>query len=386
MSLVKNFDSKTQMFGFLDSSGAIIVPHVYVATGEWSEGLIYVKRSGWRGFLNENADEVISLNGYSETAELPVFCNGVCVVSCVKPDGRIAKGCIDKSGAIVIPVENEFCRALSDSIFIIIKNDCRYLRLKDGFSIEISEYLSIGAITAGRYITVSKEGKYGVEKWGCIDFHGQLVIPNLYDSISVSPSEQLTVRNGNRFGIIDLKGNEITGLIYSQAMCFQNGRCAVGIDNKWGFIDVNGKVIVPIAYLCVIDTGKIILVMHNDRTWSILNGDGRTISKSRYQEVKQFSEGRCAVKDLNGWGFIDEDGTVCIPCQFSEVGIYSGGTCKVKRKGLVTGNDNPWGEIDKDGNFIKMWENNNAENISKKVEEAFWNVGKAIHILKKILR
>lgn len=59
---------------------------------------------------------------------------------------------------------------------------------------------------------------------------------------------------------------------------------------------------------------------------------------------------------------------------------------KVKRTGLVTGNDNPRGEIDLNGNFTKMWENNNAENISKKVGDTFWKVGRFLNVVMRIRR
>lgn len=386
MKLIKQNDSTTRKIGFLDSSGAIIVPYVYDTVGEWKEGFIYVRRSGWRGFLDENADEVISLNEYVESAELPMFCNGVCVVSRRRPDGSQAKGCIDKTGAVVVSFENEYCKALSDSVFITVKDDSRYLRLRDGHSVDISEYLSIGEITAGDYITVSKVGKYGVEKWGCIDLYGNLVIPNIYDSILISPDKLITVKNGNRYGVIDVNGNDITGLIYTQALAFQNGHCAVSVDNKWGVIDAQGHLVVPMIYLGVRDHGDFLFVKNSDNSWSVLNGDGKTVTKFRYHDLSHFSEGRCAVKRLDVWGFVDESGNECIPCQFKEVGTFTDGRCKVKRTGLVTGNDNPWGEIDLNGNFTKMWENNNAENISKKVGDTFWKVGRFLNVVMRIIR
>lgn len=318
MKLIKKLDEGTKLFGFHDTSGAVVVPYVYTAVGEWNEGYIYVKRPGWRGFLDENADEVCPLNEYAETGSYPSVCNGVCVVSRVSSDGHVVKGCVDMTGTIVVPVENAFCQALTDSVFVVVKDNQRLLKRKDGSSVDISEYLAVGSVTAGEYVTVSMTGKYGLEKWGCIDFQGRLVIPNLYDGILASSSKLITVRNGNRFGIVDMNGNAVTDLIYTQAKCFQ--------------------------------------------------------------------EGRCAVKNANGWGFIDETGKQCIPCQFSDVESFKDGTCRVKRTGRVTGNDNPWGVIDRDGNFVKMWENNNAEHAAQKVGEIFWNIGKIISIAVKILR
>lgn len=383
VELTRFRDNKTGKIGFKNQVGTLIVPCVYTDTAfAWSEGFIYVQRPGWKGFLNEDGDEVVCLNDYYLSEhEHPCFQNGVCRVSKEISKGNIVRGFIDNKGKEICPIEFSDCRLISQEIIIASKGKRKEMHHVGGKTVDLSAFYSIGTIIAPKLLTVSVEGKYGLEKWGCVDLDGNIVIPTVYDQILGSDGTRITVKLSDKYGIIDTRNCNITGFLYEEARVFKQGRCAVCINSKWGFIDTEGEFCIPASYKTVRDfDASITGVQIGNDEWCLIERNGDLALNVKYKEIGNFQEGLCAVKTFKGWGFINETGAVCIPCQFAEVEAFVNGQCKVKRPGLVTGKDSPWGIIDKKGNFTQNWDNNNLKNISDKVGEVFTFLGKIVSV------
>lgn len=131
-----DMSSETWAYGFMDHSGNMVIPQIYSAAGNFSEGLAAVCGSdGLWGYIDKAGDPVIPFT-YDGAGS---FADGLAPVS---KNGKT--GYINAQNEAVIPFEYE-----------------------DGFG------------AGGGVCTVAKNGKYGL-----IDYNGNEVLPFEYDDIS----------------------------------------------------------------------------------------------------------------------------------------------------------------------------------------------------------
>lgn len=318
-------DPKTGKYGFYGRHGRN-VPCVFNETADcWSDGMIFVSRDGWKGFLNEAAHEQIDLSDYVVGNGIyPQFVRGIC---CLVKNifGTHKMGCIDKQGKETVPFVYDNCKVLTNDREAVIyverggKKEILSLDGKkmfdwpqDGSIIKTVDWLS------GMMFKVAKVGEYGLAKYGIINAYGASILPIVYDDIRT----------------------------------YHCGRCAVKKDDKWGFIGEMGIVVVRPNYFEVKDFYDGVAFV-NLGSWRMINLSGGLLTGYEFNDVKMFSEGLCPVKK-NGafndkWGFVDTSGRIVIDCQFAEVGSFSDGICRVKRAGLLK---KDWEYIGKDGNLI----------------------------------
>lgn len=151
--------------GFVDKSGKEIIPAIYSALGEFSEGLAYAKTdfNGNFGFINRKNIFVIPCNYTSVTS----FSNGV---ARVKQDGKWML--IDKTGKSITKCEYEEMGEVSDSM-ISVKNG----------------------------------------KWGYINTKGEEIIPFVYDEaedfkegLARVIKKSRNYKDGSKYGFVNKKG------------------------------------------------------------------------------------------------------------------------------------------------------------------------------------
>lgn len=205
--LFKKQNPTNHKYGFVDAKGDIVVPYVYSNVGVWSDGLIYVDRIKWKGFLDENADEVISLVGYQiDDPYSACFRDGICQVSKLL-GSRLRYGYIDRRGNEIIPVIYDRCEMVVPGAFLIVNNTNAEVRFSNGNVISLRQYVQVGDVFQKGLIAVCMEAKYGQLLWGCIDCYGNMVIPALYDSINSGYDDEImAVKNGingciNEYGV-----------------------------------------------------------------------------------------------------------------------------------------------------------------------------------------
>lgn len=179
--------SKGEKYGFIDLSGAEIIPLIYEYAAPFHEGLAAVSKGKKWGFIDKTGKEVISFTFDGANS----FHNGLAMVSV-----HNKWGAIDKAGNIVIPlaydriVENE--QGLLDvekdnqsfiinySGEVVSKDEKLFTGLKDFTMIYLSDDLYLG-------------GKFG-------EYPPGIVPPHDYNQ---------------RFALLDSKGNNLTGFKYS---------------------------------------------------------------------------------------------------------------------------------------------------------------------------
>lgn len=162
------FFKKDNKYGFLDTTGAEVIPATYEATYDFHEGLAAFMQEDLFGFMDANGDIVI-LNIYEDVAD---FSEGLCAV---QKDGQW--GFINK--------DNEF----------VISN----------------QYSAVRNFSQG-YAAVQVDGKVGY-----IDVKGNWLVEPKYGNAMDFKNGFAIVQRDNGLGYINLKGEEVIPPIFQRA-------------------------------------------------------------------------------------------------------------------------------------------------------------------------
>jgi hypothetical protein len=302
-------------YGFIDKTGKVVVPPVFEQSGEFSEGLAWVKKDEGFGYIDTTGRFVIEPVFYAAES----FSDGLAVV--VAPGGALnngVRGYIDKSGKMVIKLDppNTFLPwPFAEGLAVYIEN----------------------------------------EKSGYIDKTGRIVIQPQFDW-AFSFSEGLAkVRVGEKYGYIDQTGKiaiepqfprpysaDILGRPQpgDYDLPFRNGLAAieVGEGRSWAYIDRTGKVVfhVPNNHFSPFTFSEGRVNMRDDRgDEGYFDLKGNIAIKPAWRSVKEFSEGLAAAEIRNNspqgcennncWEYIDIMGNVVIKPQFSTASPFRDG-------------------------------------------------------------
>ncbi|MDC7996540.1 WG repeat-containing protein [Gilvibacter sediminis] len=162
------FFKKDNQYGFLDTTGAEVIPASYEATYDFHEGLAAYLQEDLFGFMDLNGTEVIP-NIYEDVAD---FSEGLCAV---QKDGKW--GFINK--------ENEF----------VIEN----------------QYTAVRNFSQG-FAAVQVDGKVGY-----IDLKGNWLVEPKYGNAMDFKNGFAIVQRDNGLGYINLKGEEVIPPIFQRA-------------------------------------------------------------------------------------------------------------------------------------------------------------------------
>lgn len=126
-------DSKTDLCGFVDKNGKVVIDPAYDTVCDFSDGLAAVQNS----------------------------------------DGKW--GFIDKTGKVVVPLVYRMCGDFSEGLASVETEDEKWGYVNTQGNIVIApEYIGVSAYSEGLACVRTKSGKYG--KYGYIDKKGKMVI------------------------------------------------------------------------------------------------------------------------------------------------------------------------------------------------------------------
>lgn len=286
-------------YGYMDSTGRLVIARHFDAAGEFSEGLAPVKVGNKWGYIDKMGTMKIEPSFYDANE----FHNGIASVK----DGY-NKGYINKSGVFILATSHQWLYDFEEERLLII----------------------VGSIPGGKWGFIDTTGKNVIEPqyenasyyseglapvsveglWGYINKSGTMVIQPKFKSAGKFREVLAPVKIGN-YGYIDKTGDLVIKDIYEEAGSFREGLAAVKVKGKWGYISGNGKIIIQPAY----------------------------------SEVNDFSEGMVAVRIQDQWGYIDKSGRLVMQPQFETAYDFKNGLAKVTR-------GNKTGYINKSGNYV----------------------------------
>jgi len=230
-----------RLWGFIDASGAIVVPLKHPHAIRFKEGFAGVvlpdpeSEDTGSVFIDRTGKHVFNRRFRS----VDNFSEGLAMVSVA----RKKYGYINRSGEIVIKPIYAYAKPFSSGRAIVtmeerIKPRKKYTEVsvmnevKRVFGDEFADELSPEMV------------KLMVEQWrtttkrlcAFIDQSGKLVTPFIYEYATFFNEGRAAVRKGGKWGYIDLTGDEVIPCTFAEAGLFRNGKAHVKVGDK-----VNGN-------------------------------------------------------------------------------------------------------------------------------------------------
>ena len=319
---------KNGKWGFINKSGAEVIPFIYSGANGFVNGLAPVCKDDKWGYIDTQGKVVIPFK-YDEAG---VFKDGLAEVTKGKyQDSK--SGFIDTTGKEVIPVMYRGCNW--------------------GFSEGL----------AGVCVEGYLKGKYGY-----IDTTGEVVIPFIYDYVNDFSEGLAGVELGGMCGYIDKTGQVVIPITLERREWFHEGMVKDSQDLKnWGFIDRNGENVIPYIYEWVDDFSEGLALVWKDEKCGFIDKEGKVVIPFIYDRAGGFSEGLAVISVVTGYetrkmpgvsenysgdeddfveieekiykkGYIDKTGKEVIPCIFDEARHFRGGeaiVCKDGKWGIL---------------------------------------------------
>ena len=120
-------------------------------------------------------------------------------------------------------------------------------------------------------------------KFGLINFEGEVIIPLEYTSIVMSTINAYSVYKNNKWGFITKSNQILIPIEYDLTSDFIENLCAVKKDNKWGFIDLLNEIIIPFDYQGCTDFKSGLASVVKEGKWGIINKSNELIIDYQYE-------------------------------------------------------------------------------------------------------
>lgn len=347
----------TKMNGkYISKTGKMIDISKYFSVGDFHDGLAFVMKGNYSGYIDTTGTEVIPLK---YTNDIVDFKDGI---SCVRLNGK--RGFIDKTGKTVIPFIFDFCFDFYNDLAYVEKdNKCGFIDRKGNIVIPYKyDFVEYGFNQAGLAIVGIKDNKVGELKYGLIDKTGKEINKFEYTSIGdpfyttdiefydgLIPAEK-----NKKWGYLNTKGELVIPNKYDSVSSFVNGKAIVKIGKTYAFIDKTGKEILLNKYNTVksIDDGMSLVVVNNK--YGVIDINGKEIITPSFDFIEGFSiEGLSLAKIEKKYGYINKKGNIVIPFKYDFAESFDNGIAKVLLNDMVNLKSN-WGYISKTG--VEYWE------------------------------
>ncbi len=325
----KERDSTSNLFafqrhgavGFIDSSGAVVVPPRIVAqiedVGDFHEGLSVVRSGARPGYIDETGALVISIDRIDAFGLLP-FSEGLGLTVASRQTRYI-----DRNGSVVFETSGsgrEFHEGLA--VYRTPPKPPEYDR-DSPTPAPPPPILSVGSV-------------------GYLDKQGSLAIEPLFAAAGpfVDGLAQ-AVLDGNCYVLTSDKRHLGTPTTGTNTSC---GSPPPGADAVCpvGFIDKRGEFVIPPQFDSALDFSEGVAAVFTGGRWGFVDRSGALVVKPQFSAARSFHEGRAAVSKAGSWGFVDKSGELVIPAVWDEAGEFSEGLSSVSR-------DNQYLYIDRTG-------------------------------------
>lgn len=232
-------------WGFINTSGDLIIDTLYDEVGIFNEGLCAVKINNKCGFINTKGELVIDTI-YDEVSAH--FEEGLAVFAIGDSSAKV--GYINTNGDIVVDTlysnGDEFYK---EGITRVAKGDKKDTYIDKTGKVIISVEEALSQFSHNRAVALIDGKKYLIDRSGNkikqLDFERYIDFRN--DDLAV-------IMNEGKVSIIDTTGNAVGNMIYkglgpynSYVTEFHNGCAVINVGWKYGVIDKSGNEIIKIA-------------------------------------------------------------------------------------------------------------------------------------------
>jgi hypothetical protein len=281
-------------WGFIDTSGKVVIKAEYDFVEPFSDGLAVVSKSGKMGYVNKAGVELIP--PFFDEAE--DFQNNLAIVS---EGGQF--GVINRSGKMVVPLSFQEIADFSEGLAAAY--DGKYWGYIDrsGETVIPFRYDDCSGFLNGCAVC-ELDGLLGV-----IDLTGNVVIPFHYEDAVHFDENHFKLRKDSKTGLISSDGSVVVNFEYDEIGPFYNNRALVIKDDKYGYINKSGDEVIPVKY--TVFTG---VITHSDfsngyaavkmfKKFGLIDTSGILVSGQNFDEVNFIGESMYGVKKNNKWGY-----------------------------------------------------------------------------------
>jgi len=330
-------------YGYVDSSGKIVIRPQFDEAWGFSEDLAPVRVSDKWGFIDKTGTIVIAPQFFS----VMPFREGLAVVGAFFKSGTISSvvgnyGYIDHTGRFAIAPQFGVAFDFSNGLARIQTEDYKngYIdksgkvvfweqRLSEDFSDNLALFTTHGNMPDSRT--------------GYLDLTGHEAIAPTFDGGNRFSQGLACVSQNNKFGFIDTKGKVAIPFRFDNCRSFSEGLAAVAIDDKWGYVDKTGKLVIEVRFAeAEVFSDGIAIV--------------RALSASGTpRQKRQYKPGDIITSVMSGkFGAIDRNGRTILPMKFVQLGEFSDGLAWVNlgKDFILHGDADRWGYINKAGKFV----------------------------------
>ena len=273
---VWNGDLKERVYGFMDTSGELVVPFDDYGDKimEFSEGIASVYMNFDKGdyYINKHGERINSYT-YDDAYS---FSEGLAKV---KKDEKY--GFIDAEGNIAVPLIYDDALGFSEGYAAVRQNRKYGFIDKNGNIVIPIIYDKISSFKEG-LAKVEKDGKQSY-----INTNGEeaLLITDNYTYFGLFSEGLAMVEKDGKCGFINTKGENVIPIIYEEASDFQEGFASVKKDGKYGAIDSENNVVVPFEYDFVGDFNEGFASVEKDGKCGAVNTKGDIVISITYDIV-----------------------------------------------------------------------------------------------------
>ena len=294
-------------WGFVNLEGKIIIPPVYDEVKVFSCGLAAVCKNGKWGYINEKNETVIP-------------CQYVCVSQ------------FEPVEDMKIWYEHD---GLEKCAIVYENYSSCYLINEKGERVNDKIYNDYGGFsTEPGLISVKIDNK-----WGYIDFAGNIIIEPRFDYVYDFSSGVAAVKVNGKWGYINTKGEYVLEPQFKDGGYFRCGMLGISMgDGQWGFMNLQGDTIGSFddQYSFMERTGwkPDVAWVNRDGKWGLIDTKGNIKIPFLYRRIYSANKEVMLVMKNNKWGYIDDGGNIVYPFIFDSASPF----CKMNNIALVTFN------------------------------------------------
>ena len=353
--------------GFLNMEGKVIIPMTYDESGQFSEGLVPIRKGKQWGYLDGTGKTVIPFgfeyaNSFSEG------------LAAVQKNGSWSY--INASGKTVTTKTYDLASSFSEGLAGVKSGEKWGYIDKTGAMVIEAKYDGVQGFSQGRgIVTIMNTKEGGKLEWknGVVDKSGKEIVEPKFrkihpfsEGIAMTESEV----GGQRYtlkGLIDLEGKEIVAPMYKEMGKLSDGLIRVQdkVNRRYGYIDKTGKVKIELKFdqvwdfvdgVAVVATGKLkrgAMVKSDPKSGIVLNTEdfpkkglinttGASVLKMEYRVLEPAGEGMIIAEkhEKTGQGAIDTKGNEVLPFQYIRLkyignGIFSDAQGKSESTNLI---------------------------------------------------
>jgi hypothetical protein len=235
-------------WGYIDSTGKFVIQPQYEWAFDFHEGLAVAWTADKHGWIDRTGNFVIRLEG-ERYLEYHPFSEGLAPVPFATENG-VFSGYIDTTGKATIDFKYNDAHAFHEGLALVQDPSQGYGYIDKTGKLVIRVDSKTNFEGEDRNFSEGLASAYDIktEKYGYIDHTGKFVIPAEFDEAYIFSEGLAAVFLDNHWSYIDKTGKLTIQPQFDRAWPFSEGLAAVMVNKKIGYIDTRGKLIIQPQY------------------------------------------------------------------------------------------------------------------------------------------